>query len=718
MTEIKYYDEADLQRKIVSVLNRYGYHFEDAPSPFFCDIIDKVRKIYIEVKPEHFAPAQILYGLAKKDIKEISYIGLACSFEIRFYKPPTYDVMMNFAKSIDPNLLKPPSEVKKQKWHDKAFELLGDHWKIYTYKGEFDLNEPTKDIFVDEENYTYFRDLFNKYEIDSSRFLPYIADIHAKNQKIIVNNEGWILNINTGKFFRNTDREQRGLDEYVGRYKYRPVKNYRDKTLFESIRIRADDIQELLHEIDRLEPLHSRRFRGRFFTKENLGIEISDIAESINPGFIIEPYVGAGSLIEPLISRYKGVANDINKGFIDVLRKKFEGLDWKVTNLNTITTSVDELISKWNVPKGEEILILTNPPFGTSSTSILVSKKNEIKDGKKSRKTKIDYGGMGDKYGRGDLVLPAIGKLIEIIKRLNRGYMAVFSPAGVWLGRKRYNKLMKSVLKDFEFFEGHIFSGKGFNSVVSKKAISFTIWRYKKDIQTNREDLIFMYEKTPIHLKMVALLKEGGRYRDGSKYVTNKVDHPLGVRRNDTFNNPNPKIFTVDVKEGSGAEISKDNVKIDLKIAKIPSELIYGLWSVTVGHRSIAGHPIFIDNAHTHLPDFSKKETMEILAYSLIHTLITELKNNYCQGKIGFIGLNRIFQFGNTSLTNGVKHLIEKYGYCNIGEKTILDVFEELKTEPNIDNIDNNYRRKIKEEITRRLDLIAFWDFIPIPNNI
>lgn len=399
MTEIKYYDEADLQRKIVSVLNRYGYHFEDAPSPFFCDIIDKVRKIYIEVKPEHFAPAQILYGLAKKDIKEISYIGLACSFEIRFYKPPTYDVMMNFAKSIDPNLLKPPSEVKKQKWHDKAFELLGDHWKIYTYKGEFDLNEPTKDIFVDEENYTYFRDLFNKYEIDSSRFLPYIADIHAKNQKIIVNNEGWILNINTGKFFRNTDREQRGLDEYVGRYKYRPVKNYRDKTLFESIRIRADDIQELLHEIDRLEPLHSRRFRGRFFTKENLGIEISDIAESINPGFIIEPYVGAGSLIEPLISRYKGVANDINKGFIDVLRKKFEGLDWKVTNLNTITTSVDELISKWNVPKGEEILILTNPPFGTSSTSILVSKKNEIKDGKKSRKTKIDYGGMGDKYG-------------------------------------------------------------------------------------------------------------------------------------------------------------------------------------------------------------------------------------------------------------------------------------------------------------------------------
>ncbi len=132
----------------------------------------------------------------------------------------------------------------------------------------------------------------------------------------------------------------------------------------------------------------------------------------------------------------------------------------------------------------------------------------------------------------------------------------------------------------------------------------------------------------------------------------------LGVRRNDTFNNPNPKIFTINVAEGSGAEISRDNVKIDLHIPEVPSELIYGLWTITVGHRSITDHPIFIDNAHTHLPDFTQKEAMEILTYALIHTLITELKNNYCEGKIGFIGMNRVFCFGNRSLTKGAEYLI------------------------------------------------------------
>ncbi len=80
MTEIKYNDEADLQRKIVKIFNNSGYQFEKAPSPYFCDIFDKIRKIYIEVKPEHFAPAQLLYGIAKEGIKDknlrnVDYIG-------------------------------------------------------------------------------------------------------------------------------------------------------------------------------------------------------------------------------------------------------------------------------------------------------------------------------------------------------------------------------------------------------------------------------------------------------------------------------------------------------------------------------------------------------------------------------------------------------------------------------------------------------------------
>jgi len=718
MVEIKYYDEADLQRKIVKILNKSGFHFEDAPSPYFCDIVDKVRKIYIEVKPENFAPAQILYGLAKEGIKEITYIGLACSFETRFYKSPSFESIKNFAKKIDPSLSLPPSNVKKQEWHDKAYGLLGDHWKIYTYKGKLDLEEPTLEIFIDSDNYIYFKTLFEKYNINPSQFLTFIADIHGKNQKIIINNEGWILNTNTGEFFRNSDAAQLSVERFLGRHDYRPIRDYRDKTLFESVKIRSNNIQKILHQIDRLEPISGRRFRGRFFTKENIGAEVSDIAKSIDPNYILEPYVGGGTLIKTLIGQYKGAANDINKGFIDVLKKKYEGYDWIFTNLNTIITPTEELISKWKIPREGNILILTNPPFGTSSTSSLVSKKEEIKGNSRSRKTKIEYGGMGDKYGRGDQVIPALGKLIEILKKLSRGYLAIFSPAGLLLGRKRYNKILKTILQDFEFLEGHIFSGANFNSVASKKAIAFTLWKYSKNINTSLVDLTFMYEDVSLRLKKTKLLKEVWRYRDGSKYVKERIDHPLGVRRNDTFNNPNPKIFTIDVKEGSGAEISKDNVKFDLEIPNIPSELIYGLLSVAVGYRSITDHPIFIDNAHTHLPDFSKKETMEILAYTLIHVLITEIKNNYCSGKIGFIGMNRVFSFGNPLLTKGAKYLIDTYSYCPIGDKKISDVFLELKTEPNIENIDENYRRLIKIEIENRLKTIGYWDFIPIPSII
>ena len=145
MTEIKYKDEADLQRKIVKIFNTSGYQFEKAPSPYFCDIFDKIRKIYLEVKPEHFAPAQLLYGIAKEGIKDenlrnVKYIGLACSYEVRFYKAPAYDIILNFAKKIDPEFSTPPSNIQAQQLHNEAFKLLGDHWKIYTYSGELNLD--------------------------------------------------------------------------------------------------------------------------------------------------------------------------------------------------------------------------------------------------------------------------------------------------------------------------------------------------------------------------------------------------------------------------------------------------------------------------------------------------------------------------------------------------------------------------------------------------
>ncbi len=706
MAEIKYYDENDLQRKIKDILNHKGFQFEIVPHKY--DLVDKVRKIYIEVKTEKFAPAQILYAIAQNNQRDISYIGLACAFEVRFYKPPPFKSILKFAKEIDPDLSIPPSAVDKAELHEKAFELLGNHWKIYTYKGDLNLDEPTSLIFVDEENYPYFKKIFEKYEIDPSRFLPYIADIYAKNHEIKVNNDGWIINVNTGEFFRNTDKEQRSL---WNDYNYKPIKNFRDKTLIESIRIRGNDIQNILHQIDRMEPIESRRFRGRFFTKDKVQDTVIDIVNELDPDYIVEPYVGAGSLIDSFVEKYSGVANDINKGFIDVLRKKYEGLNWIFTSVNTIEKSTDELIRMWKIPKNKKVLILTNPPFGTTATSLLVSKKGEISKNKKSRKIAIDYGGLGDKYGRGDLCIPAIAKLIEIIKRIKKGYIATFSPAGVLMGRLRYKKLLKALLKDFKFIEGYIFSGENFNSVSSKKPIAFTVWEYSPRCDTNIESLKFYSEGKLIRLKPSKLLKDHWKYNT-ARYIRGEI----AVQRADYFNIPTPKMFHLDVKKG-GSELIPENVKIDLNIPNIPSELIYGLWSTIVSYRSITEHPIYMDNAYIHLPDFNRVETMEILAYAVIYNLISELKNNYCKGKIGFVGMKRVFKFGGKELTDGAKYLIEKYGYIPIGNKTLKDVFEELRSQPDINKIDNNYRKIIKDEISKRLKQIGYWDFIPIPLN-
>ncbi len=452
---------------------------------------------------------------------------------------------------------------------------------------------------------------------------------------------------------------------------------------------------------------------GRFFTKEHLSKQISEMVKIINPYYIVEPFVGEGSLIGNLVNDYKGAANDINKEFIEALKKKYNYSNWMFTSKNTIIESIEELISLWKIPKNKTVLILTNPPFGTSSTNNLASKKGEIKGNKKSRQTEIEYGRLNELYGRGDLIIPALGKLIEIFRYLNGGYLATFSPAGVMLGRKRYAKLLKSLLKDFEFVKGSIFSGEDFEGVSPKKAIAFTVWKYHEGINTDVKSLSFAIENKLYKLKPMVLLKDGWRYRDGSKYIQEKIVNPVGVFRCERFNVPNPKIFSLNLKEGSGAELAPENVKIDLKIPNLPSELIYGLWSITVGYLSITDFPFYINESYTHLPDFTKRETMEILAYALIYELISETKNNYCGGKIGFagIGLNRSFIFINERLTEGASHLITHYGYCPLGKETISGAFNKLKSEL---NFDKNSRQLIKKGIEARLNAIGYWDYLPL----
>ena len=58
------------------------------------------------------------------------------------------------------------------------------------------------------------------------------------------------------------------------------------------------------------------------------------------------------------------------------------------------------------------------------------------------------------------------------------GSIAFFSPSGLFLGRTRYNKILKKLLQNFQFLEGKIFAGSAFEKVSKDKAIAFTIWQY------------------------------------------------------------------------------------------------------------------------------------------------------------------------------------------------------------------------------------------------
>jgi len=481
-----------------------------------------------------------------------------------------------------------------------------------------------------------------------------------------------------------------------------------------------------------MQPIHNRRETGNFWSKKTVAnIAYSYLSKIVNPTFIFEPFVGGGSLVHDFKDDCKGVVNDINKNAIQELKREWESSSWEFHHKDFLNTPIAEIFNEWGLPQRDEIkrfLVYSNPPFGTSSTLNLVSTKEEIEQMKKrkvkSRSTSITYGAdereskyIGDAYGRGDLCLPSIGRMIEVIKFKGKGYLAFFSPFGVLLGRRRYQKLLFQLLKDFEFIYGEVFTGDMFQSVTKKKPISFSIWKYNKGCNTSHTNLLFMYEGKEFQTKYLPLLKEGWRYRDGKLHVEEEEDDKdyLDVFRSGFFNTPYPQIFGQHIKDGSGARVSQVNVKKKLNLEGMSDSLVYGLWSTVVGGRAIVPHPIMFDNCAVHLPDFTKDETKEILAYAVLSTILTELKNNYTSDKIGFKGPRSELKFGGEELTKNTNYLMEKYGHCRVGRSNIKKTIGKLKDKG---EINNNTKSHIREEITQRLEGIHYWKYLPILNMI
>jgi len=704
---ISFNDEAELQRKIASILQKQGFTFVITPHDF--DLVDRVRQIFIEVKKEIFNPSQILYALAKNNEKRVRFIGLATGFEIRLYKPPPFDEIVAFAKSCDVKMMKSPSSIGNPQRNEKAFELLGKHHIIWDYRGKLNVDERRQEIFLDESNLVYFRDLFAKYKINPVKFITYVVDVFGKNQKLVVNNEGRIININTFVPYKNFEEKivekTFNIKDIVdpSYFDYTSIMNHHDRSLFESIGIKPDEVTDLLHKIDSLESISIRHKMGRFFTKRSVVDKVVEIVRDINPDYIVEPFVGAGSLIEGLVGRFKGCGNDINTDHINVLKKKYEGSGWKFTNLDMFTTPTETLFKEFGIVKGSNLMLLTNPPFGTSNANKLASKKEEIVG--VSRKTQIQYGELGEKYGRGDMILPAIGRMIEIIKRNGVGYLITFSPAGIYCGRKRFNKVLKALLKDFEYISGCMTTG-------TSGYFMFAVWKLKENVNIEVENISFFFEEKEYKLKKMLLLTE--HWNNDTRRI---INDEIAVQNCGVFNAPTPKMFHHMVEKG-GSELVPENVKIGLNLKNVPSELFYGLWSVTVGRRALVEAPPYINDAYVHLPDIKRKETFEILTYAMIHVLIQELRFKRTLGKIGFVGMSKIFKFGGETLTKGANHLIEKYGYCPFMNRTLKDLFEELKNIKDVETLKKGYIQPIAKEIEKRLNIIGYWDFIPIPKSL
>lgn len=479
----------------------------------------------------------------------------------------------------------------------------------------------------------------------------------------------------------------------------------------------AKPIGDILKIREKMAPITARRNAGNFWTDNIAADKAGNILKQIvQPTFIFEPFVGGGSLIRGFSNRCKGVATDIDEAAIKNLTDEFRGLNWRFYVKNFHSASVQELDALISLEPNDVFLIYTNPPYGTISTNALVSKAGELM-GADSRSIKIEYGSNPEEekhikltYGAGDLFLPGMGKLIELIKRKSKGFLAFFCPSGVFFGRSRYRKLCGELLKNFEFIYGEIFSGKYFKDVSKQKAIAFTVWKYHKDNNTEQTSLKFNFEGREYQLKKFPLLKDGWKYDERED-----EDGELMVQHCETFNSAPPKMFHIQPNKGGSALVMK-NVKRPLNIPGLCDPLIYGLWSITVGYRAIVTPPVVFDNCYVHLPDFADREVQEILALSALFALIAEMLNNYCKGKLGFNDRSKTLKFGGQELTKSVNYLFKNCSTVKVTEhKTIADVLESLKSEPNPDKIDKNLRKEIRERIRERLDRIGYWNCLPIP---
>jgi hypothetical protein len=675
--------EVELYREFIKKLNKLGFQFEDtSKKKGYSDLIDAINRIIVEVKlgkdVAEDGASQILYGMAREKLENFLYVGLADSELFHVFKSPEYGDILTFATELDENLEEAPSKFTGKKIAE-AMVVLGEpiwqgFWKDTTDDISKILNSDAKIPFIAENLFALHR-IFGLYKIKTTDIISAFTDTDILSIKITKNR------IIIAKVWG---------DPVVIKYKGKMKLTH--KWIFERLRIpNLKAVLELRQTTDRLQTDEKRANRGAYYTEQLLSIEMGNkVLKYVKPDFIIEPYAGAGSLLIPFLTKgYKnGWVNDYDEGAAGMLSSDYGTYGYTVTCVDMIDLPIEEALKI--IGDVKEPLFITNPPFSSTSGS----------------KIKIEYGEFGDVYGRGNQIYPTIGKIIEIIKKLGCGYLAFFSPMGIFCERKSHMKILNGILNNFEFVYGSIWSGIHFNDVRKEIPVAFTIWKFGGS--TELETIQFECENYGLlGFKRYMLLKDGWKYLN-----LRPIRNEIVIGRNDYFNCPQIKVFGNSIK--NGAEVIQENVKQKLNIDDIPDELVYALWASIVGQKSLGrssadGFPLYTATAYVHLPDFNRIETKEILAYSLIYAFVAP---DYTEGKIGFIGPRKIMKFGDSQrLNDGARYLFETYGNLSVGEQTIIEVLEAIKKDERKDD----WRVNIIKEISQRLDAIGYWNYIPLP---
>lgn len=329
-------NERELSLKIRDYLNSstLGYSFKFIDS--FCDIADEKNRIYIEVKPDHFAHAQLLHGIARVGIKNATYLGVADSSEAKLYLPIAFEKILSFAKSFDPTLVFSPSQVDKPELNELAEKLLGSPKKIIKF--EFPTSEY---LFITKDNMKAVREITDKYRIQLDLLINWLDGV-GETSSLKVNDHGWLVNIDKADMFTNeaphekTEKELTEFGSGFRRPKHIAIKPA-DVSWFESLRVKHQDLADILHEVDRLLTRKKRRERGVFWTEAEIGDVLADeILKLTKPDFVVEPCVGGGSLVKRIVPLVNGTMNDISVGHVNNCKKIFDGYDWNFTTFDVV----------------------------------------------------------------------------------------------------------------------------------------------------------------------------------------------------------------------------------------------------------------------------------------------------------------------------------------------------------------------------------------------